>query len=359
MIAASAALARKLVKSTRALWVKKKYNPKNVGLLADRDVVLSDVTEWIPTMLPQVDAILGGGLPVRRAVEVFGPEGVGKSALTHLMIRGCQSIGGTAVILDYENSLDVDKLIQLGIDEDRLIYANPDDIEEGWDLVWKYMADLEDPESPPPAPWLFVWDSVAASVPRAERIEKSISDSHVALIARSMSKGCRKLYKAIAKIRACMVWVNQIRTKVGAIGFGKKTETVGGYAVRYAASIRINVAYRKAIKSGDVTTGYESHLRTDKNRLYPPHREASFVIDFEHGPSPELSMFDYLMDAKKIKKDGNSGGYKADWSKVGFADRDGWLKAMCVPGFRAHALQAMQDVCAQAQSITAVDEDAE
>jgi recombination protein RecA len=348
-VAASAALARKFVKTTRTLWARKKYNPQNVGLLADRDVVMADVTEWIPTMFPQVDAILGGGLPVRRAVEVFGPEGVGKSAMTHMMIKGCQSIGGTAVILDYENALDLDKMIQLGIDEERLIYANPDDIEEGWDLVWEYMGQLE--SNPPPAPWLFVWDSVAASVPRAERKEKSINDSHVAEIARSMSKGCRKMYKAIAKVRACMVWVNQIRTKVGAVGFGKKTESVGGFAVRYAATIRINIPYRKQIKSGEVKIGYLPCVRTEKNKIFPPHREATFVLDFEYGPSPELSAFDYLLAAKRIKKDGD-GGYKGDWSARTFDKREGWMKVMCIPDFRAKAMQAMQEVCQKAQMVT-------
>jgi recombination protein RecA len=342
LITESEKFVQSLVKSAKTMYRKRKhFDPANVGLLSEDGIVQADVTEWIPSMFPQLDAILGGGWPVRRAIEVFGPEGVGKSALTHMAVKGCQSVGGIPIVLDFERALDMEKMIQLDIDPDRVIYCTPDTIEQGWDTIWHWMGKLE--ETPPPAPALFVWDSIAGSLPEAELNEKASGDSHVGLIARAMSKGCRKMYRAISKVRATMLWVNQIREIIGAAGFGKKTESVGGRAVRFASTIRINLAYKKQIKVGKRVIGYQSFPRTHKNKIFPPHRETSFIIDFEYGPSPQLSMLDFLIKAKKVKASG-TGGFVGTWSKKKFDKREGWFNALTNPSFREGAEKTFKDV---------------
>lgn len=355
LIADSEKRVKSLVKSAKTMYRRRKdFDPANVGLLSDDGIVQGDVTEWIPTMFPQLDMILGGGWPVRRAVEVFGPEGVGKSALTHMAVKGCQSIGGIPIVLDFERALDMDKMIQLDIDPDRVIYCTPDTIEQGWDTIWHWMDILE--ADPPPAPALFVWDSIAGSLPEAELKESSTGDAHVGLIARAMSKGCRRMYRAIAKVRACMLWVNQIREVIGAAGFGKKTQPPGGRAVRFASTIRLNVAYKKQIKVGSRVIGYQSFPRTDKNKIFPPHRDTSFVIDFEYGPSPALSMLDFLIRAKKVKANG-TGGFVGTWSKMKFDKREGWLDALAHTSFREGAMKEFKAVLEKQATTGDTDDD--
>jgi recombination protein RecA len=317
---------------------------KNIALLSDKEPILSEVREWIPSMFPDLDRILGGGWPVGRASEVFGMEGKGKSALSHMAIKGVQSIGGTAMLLDFEHALDPDKLDQLGIDRKRLIYVVPDHIEQAWDIIWDVHSKLM--SSPPPAPFLFVWDSVAASVPKKE-LEASAEDSSVALIARAMSKGCRKMYKAIARVRAHMMWINQLRTKVGAKSFfGPVMETVGGVAIRYASSIRVNCKYTKQrshqVKGEKVVTGLDVHTTTAKNRLAPPYQQTAWVIDFERGQSPEITMFDQLVQAKAIKVCGG-GYYSASWSETKFRKNE-FVDSMKDKTFRKGAETTLKGV---------------
>ncbi len=331
-----------MVKTLRKRLKKAKANPKELGLLDDDGVVLAEVTEWIPSGFSNLDFILGGGWPVRRCVEIFGPEGKGKSALTHMAIKGVQDLGGTAMLLDFEAALDPDKLAGYKIDTKRLIYHIPDHIEQGWDLVWAMMEELE--ANPPVAPFLIVWDSVAGSVPKAELEEKSFDKAHVALIARAMSKGCRRMYKAIAKVRACMMFVNQIREQIGKFGIGPQTTTPGGRAVKFAASIRLGIKYTKNIKAGDNTvTGYEVWVSTVKNRLFPPHRKTMWVLDFEYGPSPELTTFHYLKDCSPPKiKSAGKGLYTGKWSEMTFKKRGGFIEALKDREFRKGASAALR-----------------
>lgn len=321
----------------------------NISILSD-DVVLSEVTEWVPTLLPGLDHSFGGGWPVKRASEVFGPEGCGKSALSHLAILGCQSIGGTAILLDFETALDPDKMDQLGIDEDRLIYATPEDIEEAWDIVWSAMDYIE--SHAPKAPTLLVWDSVAASVPRAELEEKDSSKAHVAQIARSMSKGCRKMYRRIAKVNAHMMWINQERANIGGGPFSEKN-TVGGSAVKYAASLRVRLSKRMTIKAGDVATGILVQAYTKKNRMAPPYQKAKWVLDFEYGPSPDMTMFQILLDEKVIKSSGG-GYYVGSWAKdQKFKKRGpgGWREVLENDNFRAEAEEKYKSVVTQVSNV--------
>jgi recombination protein RecA len=331
-----------MVKELRKRLKKAKANPKDLGLLSDDGVVLAEVTEWILSGFSNLDFILGGGWPVRRCVEIFGPEGKGKSALTYMAIKGVQALGGTAMLLDFEAALDLDKMKGYGIDTRRLIYHQPDHIEQAWDLVWAMMAELE--ANPPVAPFLIIWDSIAGSVPKAELEEKSFDKAHVALIARAMSKACRRMYKAIARVRACMMFVNQIRDQIGKFGIGPQTTTPGGRAVKFAASIRVGIKYTKNIKAGDNTvTGYEVWVSTVKNRLFPPHRKTMWVLDFEYGPSPELTLFHYLKDCSSPKiKSAGKGLYKCKWSETTFKKRGGFIEALKDREFRKGAQAAMR-----------------
>lgn len=295
--------------------------------------MLSEVTEWIPTGFMGLDYILGGGWAVGRCSEVFGPEGAGKSALTHRAIKACQDNGGTVLYIDFENALDPPKMKQLGINPDRLAYVQPDHIEQAWDIIWTAL-DYAEAKSPK-APTLIVWDSVAASVPKAEVEEKDSSKAHVGLIARAMSKGCRKMFRRIAKVRAHMMWVNQERDNIGG-GMFAEAVTPGGKAVRYAASMRVRVTRVATLPKGSekVKTHYLIRALTKKCRLFPPHRKFTWVLDFKHGPSPELTLFQNLIDARVIKT--TKGMYLAKWSKKNFK-KSAWLGLMEDEGFRTHA----------------------
>lgn len=299
--AATDALAKSIVSSIRARVGED--DEDNFSLLAD-DSVLSDVKEYIPTGFHMLDSILGGGWPVGRASEVFGPEGCGKTALAHRAIKACQDAGGIAALIDAECALDEDKMQQLGIDPDRLIYCTPKHIEQTWDAIWEIIATLE--KQPPVAPVLIVWDSIAASVPKDELDDKTTEKSHVGLVARSMSRGCRRMFRAIAKTRAHMLWINQERDAIG--GFGppgmQEKRTAGGNAVKYAASVRLRCQKVQTLKEGTCATGYKIKVQTKKNRLAPPHQKAEFVLDFKYGPSPEVTAFSDFLAMRVIKPSG-------------------------------------------------------
>lgn len=263
------------------------------------------------------------------------------SALAHMAIKQCQLLGGEPMIIDFEHALDRKKMQQLEIDEDRLIYSDPVDVEEAWDEVWTALDYAE--KHPPKAPFLIVWDSVAGTVARSERTEKSHADRHVASRAGSMDKGARKMFRRIAKVRAHMLWINQERVVFGSKSFFQEKTTPGGAQLKYASSLRLTM-WRKNIKykvgDEEEVVGYKSYVRTNKCRLAPPHRKAYFVLDFLHGPSPEMTMFHYLQDAKSIKA-GSSGLYTGSWSKKKFRRRD-WLKVLEDPKFLTGAIAAYE-----------------
>lgn len=309
-----------------------KGSTSEVGLLSEADI-LSEVTEWIPSGFAGLDTILGNGWPVGRCVEVFGSEGAGKSALTHAAIKTCQRMGGTVLYIDFETALDPEKLEQLQIDPKALIYCSPDTLEEAWDLIYATLDQLR--AHPPGAPTLIVWDSIAASIP-AKVLESDAGDQQVALIARSMSANCGKVMRKIAKVRACLMWVNQERHKIGAFGFGEQYQTTGGMAVRYACSLRCQLRRRMTLKHGDTATGYLVQVRTVKNRGFPPHREVTWLLDFREGPSPALTLLQHLKDARVLKVKGS--GLTAPWLNGGTVLAADWLRRYTEePDFRVGA----------------------
>ncbi|MBM3494214.1 MAG: hypothetical protein FJX72_07830, partial [Armatimonadetes bacterium] len=233
----------------------------------------------------------------------FAVHNCGKTAIAHRAIHGVQQMGGCALLLDFEAALDEKKILQLGIDPARVLHEVPDHIEMGWDIVWAAMARLK--EEPPEAPFLIVWDSIGGAVPKAELEAKSSEKAHVGETARAMSKGCRRMFKAIAEVRAHMMWVSQERHQIGGWHpLGPVKETSGGKGPKYAASQRLRLARIKTIKDGRRATGYLIKAITKKNRLTAPEQSMEWVIDFRVGPSPELTILHTLLDAGKVRAAG-------------------------------------------------------
>jgi len=289
---------------------------------------LADVVEWIPTGFAGIDEVFGNGWPVGRVSEVFGAEGSGKSALTHVAIRECQRMGGTAVYLDYEHALEKKTLLQLGIDPEKLVYVCPDHMEQGFDVVFKMLDRLI--EKPPEHPTLIVWDSVGASPAKVEVDEKSSEDSHVAAKARVLSSQCGKLFKKIARARAHVILVNQERMKLGGFGGfgGPELQTTGGKAAKYAFSLRVRCVRVSTVKKGGTSgpaCGYLILTTTKKNKCAPPHQKATWYLDFKHGPSPILTVWHVLKDANRIRSTGG-GKYTGSWAGGRkFEKGDAWI----------------------------------
>jgi len=332
--------AQAVVDKLKKKLTSKKAEASNVSLLSGGEV-LSDVSEWIPTGFPPLDKIMGGGWAVGRATELFGKEGSGKSALCHRAIKQCQDMGGMVIYIDFENALDSDKMEQIGIDPDRLIYCTPDYVEQAWDIVWEAIDHMK--QFPPEAPTLIIWDSVAASVPKAELQEETAENSHVGLLARAMAKGCRTMYRAIAKVRAHMIFVNHMTFKIGGNSRFPEIITPGGVEVKYAVSARVQTSIRQRIKGkDDGPSGYMIACNTHKCRLFPPHRKANWVLDFKYGPSPEMTALHLMIAAGAIKSVGQ-GAYVGSWSKKQFT-KDNWMSRLEEdPEFKAAALATFEE----------------
>jgi len=336
--------------------VRKKVKGSTINTL-DRSTALSDVREWIPSGFPGLDQILGGGWAVGRASEVFGDEGCGKTAIAHRAIMGVQSLGGYAVLLDFEAALDERVIAQLGIDPSRVLHEIPDHIEQGWDIIWAVMDRLKD--APPDVPILIVWDSIGGAIPKAELDAKSAEKSQVGETARAMSKGCRRMFKAIAKTRAHMMWISQERHKIGGFSpFGPVKETSGGKGPKYAASQRVRLARVKTLKEGTRATGYLIKAITKKNRMAAPEQHMEWVIDFKAGPSPELTLLHALLDSGKIHAHKGMLTLRA-WGRDKPFRRAEWPTLMRNPKRRELALQVYSEVMAAGGPKALIDAAAE
>lgn len=310
-----------IVTEVKKAVVKRKGSPSTVGRLSD--VHDAGVTDWIPSGFESVDAILGGGWPEGRASEVFGPEASGKSALLRAGCRGAQSRGGFGIILDYERTMDPDKFPDEGIDPTRIVYCRPDTIEDGLNILRDHFDQFE--KKPPKFPVFIGYDTIAAAVASAELDEDDANDSHVGLQARAMGKMFRTLIGRLAKRRIHMMFVNQERVKIG--GFSKggfvPLDTPGGRAAKFYSSVRVRTTRIQTLGKGIFKTGYRMQAQTVKNKSFPPHRRASWVIDFDRGPSPELSTFYTLLDANLFKSSG--GNYAIKYAAGPTLTLDGWV----------------------------------
>ena len=257
--------------------------------------------DGIPTGSLSLDIALGGvGVPRGRILEIFGPESSGKTTLCLHIVASAQKLGGVAAFIDAEHALDPSWAKRLGVQLDDLLVSQPDTGEQALEicelLVRSNAVDV------------IVVDSVAALIPRAE-IEGEMGDSHVGLQARLMSQAMRKLTAAIAKSRTTVIFINQIREKIGVM-FGNPETTPGGRALKFYASVRIDVRRTQTIKEAEVSIGARTRARVVKNKIAPPFRDAEFDIMFDRGISYEGDLIDLAVTCNVVEKSGAWYNYK-------------------------------------------------
>ncbi|MFR0557917.1 DNA recombination/repair protein RecA [Pseudoscardovia radai] len=273
--------------------VEKNYGKGSVMRLGDHPHQQVDV---IPTGSIALDLALGiGGLPRGRVIEIYGPESSGKTTLALHVVANSQKKGGVAAFIDAEHALDPEYARKLGVDTDQLIVSQPDNGEQALEI-----ADMLVRSG---ALDVIVIDSVAALVPKAE-IEGDMGDSHVGLQARLMSQALRKLTPALAQTNTMAIFINQLREKIG-VFFGSPETTTGGNALKFYASVRLDIRRIQTLKEGDVAVGNRTRVKIVKNKMAPPFKSAEFDMMYGEGISREGSLIDMGLEADLIRKSGS------------------------------------------------------
>ena len=283
--------------------IEKQFGKGTVMKMGDREIV--DIPS-VSTGSIGLDIALGiGGLPKGRVVEIFGPESSGKTTLTLQAIAECQQAGGTAAFIDAEHALDPNYAEKLGVNVDELLLSQPDTGEQALEvtdmLVKSGSVDL------------IVVDSVAALTPRAE-IEGDMGDHHVGLQARLMSQALRKITGNIQRSNAMVIFINQIRMKIGVM-FGNPETTTGGNALKFYSSVRLDIRRIGAVKEGEEVVGNETRVKVVKNKVSPPFKQAEFQIMYGEGINTEGEIIELGQKLELVEKSGS--WYSHNGEKIG------------------------------------------
>jgi len=283
--------------------IEKQFGKGTVMKMGDREIV--DMP-CVSTGSIGLDIALGiGGLPQGRVVEIFGPESSGKTTLTLQAIAECQKTGGTAAFIDAEHALDPNYASKLGVNVDELLLSQPDTGEQALEvtdmLVKSGSVDL------------IVIDSVAALTPRAE-IEGDMGDHHMGLQARLMSQALRKITGNIQRSNCMVIFINQIRMKIGVI-FGNPETTTGGNALKFYSSVRLDIRRIGAVKEGEEVVGNETRVKVVKNKVSPPFKQAEFQIMYGEGINVEGEILEFGQKLELIEKSGS--WYSHNGEKIG------------------------------------------
>ncbi len=280
--------------------IERQYGKGSVMRMGDRRGV---ITEVIPTGSIALDLALGiGGLPRGRVVEIYGPESSGKTTVALHAIANAQKAGGIAAFIDAEHALDPEYAKRLGVDIDALLVSQPDTGEQALEIMDMLIRSG--------AIDIVVIDSVAALVPRAE-IEGEMGDSHVGLQARLMSQALRKITGALHTSNTTAIFINQLREKIG-VFFGSPETTTGGKALKFYASIRLDVRRIETLKDGQEAIGNRTRVKVVKNKMAPPFKQAEFDIIYGTGISREGSLIDLGVECNVVKKSGAWYTYEGD-----------------------------------------------
>jgi recombination protein RecA len=295
--------------------IEKQFGKGSIMRLGSKEAIVPIAV--ISTGAISFDAALGvGGVPRGRVIEIFGPESSGKTTIALQVIAEAQKAGGMAAFVDAEHALDPGYAKKLGVDVDNLLVSQPDYGEQALEITEALVRSN--------AIDVLVVDSVAALVPKAE-LDGEMGDSHMGLQARLMSQALRKLTGTVAKSRTCLIFINQIREKIGVM-FGNPETTTGGRALKFYSSVRIDIRRIAAIKEGDVVTGSRTRVKVVKNKVAAPFREAEFDILYGEGISREGDLLDLAVNSDILEKSGSWFSYKGERIGQGRENARAFLK---------------------------------